>query len=250
MRLPVLRLTEPVPTVSLIHVLTTVDEIATRLIASYEPERIILFGSRARGSTEAGDIDLLIVKETAERPIARRIVVERLLADRAVAVDLFVYTPAEMLKLYGMGSPFVEEIVATGKVVYVHQIVEQWLKDAEEDLLSAEILFENKANKGACYHAQQAAEKALKALVIKQGGKPQRVHDLIELRGEVARLGLAVDLDEDDAVFLNSVYKGRYPAEDGLLPHGAPDDDDAKRAVDAARRLVARAKLLAAPQIP
>ena len=42
----------------------------------------------------------------------------------------------------------------------------------------------------------------------------------------------------DDAVYLNSVYKGRYPTEEGLLPHGEPSRVDAERAVSAAREFV------------
>ncbi len=52
-----------------------------------------------------------MVKETEKRPLDRRIEVETLLADRAVPIDIVVYTPDEMRMLYSMGSPFVEEIV-------------------------------------------------------------------------------------------------------------------------------------------
>jgi hypothetical protein len=38
----------------------------------------------------------------------------------------------------------------------------------------------------------------------------------------------------DEAVFLNSVYRGRYPTEEGLLPHGGPGVEDARRTLRAA----------------
>jgi HEPN domain-containing protein len=38
----------------------------------------------------------------------------------------------------------------------------------------------------------------------------------------------------DDAILLNSIYKGRYPAEEGLLPHGDPSIEDATRAAKTA----------------
>ncbi len=41
-----------------------------------------------------------------------------------------------------------------------------WLRRAEEDLRVAKILLENKAFADATYHAQQAAEKAAKAVLI------------------------------------------------------------------------------------
>ena len=37
-------------------------------------------------------------------------------------------------------------------------------------------------------------------------------------------------LSEEDAVFLNSVYRARYPAALGLLPTGEPTKEDAERA--------------------
>ena len=48
------------------------DEIVRRLVAAIDLDRIILFGSRARGDARAdSDIDLLIVKET-DQPVYRR----------------------------------------------------------------------------------------------------------------------------------------------------------------------------------
>jgi hypothetical protein len=46
----------------------------------------------------------------------------------------------------------------------------------------------------------------------------------------------------DDAVFLNSIYKGRYPTEEGLLPHGEPRREDAERGVNAANVFLARVR--------
>ncbi len=42
----------------------------------------------------------------------------------------------------------------------------------------------------------------------------------------------------DEAVFLNSVYRGRYPSEEGLLPLGEPTEADARRALVAAETLM------------
>jgi len=57
----------------------------------------------------------------------------------------------------------------------------------------------------------------------------------------VQRLGWKVDLVMDDAVFLNSISKGRYPSEEGLLPQGDPTEEDASRAVSRARQLFSSA---------
>ncbi len=44
-----------------------IEEIVRRLVAAIDPDRIILFGSRARGdSGPDSDLDLLIIKDTVE----------------------------------------------------------------------------------------------------------------------------------------------------------------------------------------
>lgn len=110
------------------RMLTSLEQVVGRLIDGYAPERIILFGSAATlGVREGSDIDLLIVKDTAARPIDRRMEVERLLADRRVPLDLLVYTPRELWDLYTAGSPFIEEVLETGRVLYMRKATEAWL---------------------------------------------------------------------------------------------------------------------------
>jgi HEPN domain-containing protein/predicted nucleotidyltransferase len=219
--------------------LTTLDAIVQRLIDAYDPERIILFGSHASGTEEAGsDIDLLIVKETDRRPIDRRVEVERLLADRQIPLDLMVYTPREMLDLYRAGSPFIEAVVETGRVLYMRRATEAWLQEAREELETASILFEHRKYRGACFHSQQCVEKGLKALILEKGKRAARSHDIVELLNVVTADGWAVGLSMDEAIFLNSIYRGRYPTEEGLLPHGEPTEEDARRALMAAETVI------------
>jgi HEPN domain-containing protein/predicted nucleotidyltransferase len=223
--------------------LKTVDEIKERLVALYDPDRIILFGSRGKGTAgERSDIDILILKDTEERPIDRRIRVERILADRAVPLDILVYTPRELNYLFSLGSPFVEEVIETGRVLYMRKATENWVKDAEDELSSALILLEHGKFKGVCYHSQQCVEKALKSLILEKGERPDKVHDIVELLAHVQRLGWKTSLTIDDAVFLNSIYKARYPTEEGLLPHGEPSKGDAERAARAAEALLGSMK--------
>ena len=211
--------------------LKTLDEIRERLVSEYAPDRIILFGSRAQGvHSEESDFDLLILKETSARPIDRRIEVETLLRDRDMALDITVYTPGEMNYLYSIGSPFIEEVIETGRVLYMRKATGEWIREAEDELGSAQILLEHGRFKAACYHSQQCVEKGLKALIIEKGDRPGRVHDIVELLSRAKRTGWQVALALDDAIFLNSIYKGRYPAEEGLLPHGEPSKDDTERA--------------------
>lgn len=223
--------------------LTTLEAVVQRLIEGYDPDRIILFGSHAAGeATRDSDIDLVIVKDTDQRPIDRRIEVERLLFDRAIPLDLLVYTPRELRQLYAAGSPFIEDVVERGRVLYMRKATAAWVREAQEEFESASLLLQHQKHRGACLHSQQCVEKALKALMLEKGRRPQRTHDVVELLNAAVADGWAVGLDMDDAVFLNSVYRGRYPTEEGLLPHGEPGEEDAGRAVRVAEAVMRRVR--------
>jgi HEPN domain-containing protein len=53
----------------------------------------------------------------------------------------------------------------------------------------------------------------------------------------VKEIGHELPIDTDDAVFLNSVYRARYPAALGLLPTGEPIEKDAEKALHIARKV-------------
>lgn len=223
--------------------LKSLKNVTDRLVDYYKPDRIILFGSYGRKEFGNGsDIDLLIIKQTDKRPLERQIEIESLLADRSIPLDIIVYTPEEVRYLYSIGSPFIEEIVGKGRVIYMRKVTDAWIKDAEDELESAEILCEHGKYRGACYHSQQCIEKGLKAFILEKGKRPERIHDIVELHNEATSLGFDTGLSMDDAVFLNSIYKGRYPTEQGILPHGEPTHADAEKAVSVTRIFVGRLK--------
>lgn len=87
------------------------------LLKAYGPKKIILFGSRARGEGEQdSDWDIVIVKDTPE-PYHDRVIAARRLLRTTVPVDLFVFTPQELIE-YESTNPLIHEIVTTGKVIY------------------------------------------------------------------------------------------------------------------------------------
>lgn len=69
-------------------------------------------------------------------------------------------------------------------------LARRWMDAANEDLALAELAV--KADPPivpqALFHAQQAAEKALKAVVINGGLTPARTHDLVALWMEAAKI--------------------------------------------------------------
>jgi uncharacterized protein len=100
---------------------SVINQVVERLITTYSPERIVLYGSYAYGKPDKGsDIDLLIVKNTKERPIDRRVTVRRLVSDlrKKTAFSPLVVTPEELSRQVSIGDDFLREITTKGKVLY------------------------------------------------------------------------------------------------------------------------------------
>jgi predicted nucleotidyltransferase len=98
-----------------------IREIADKIRREYRPERIVLFGSYANGNPGPdSDIDLLIIKETSDRPIDRRVKVAGIAADphRLIPLEPIVVTPAEVAVRTAIGDQFLAEILATGETLY------------------------------------------------------------------------------------------------------------------------------------
>jgi predicted nucleotidyltransferase len=96
-------------------------EIVDKIKREYKPEKIILFGSYAYGHPdEDSDIDLLIIKDTPERPIDRKVKVKRLVSDpkRLIPLEVIVITPKEIRNRLEIGDQFIEEILQKGEVLY------------------------------------------------------------------------------------------------------------------------------------
>ena len=83
----------------------------------YQPERIILFGSAAQGSTWH-DLDLIVIAKTEDRFFDR--LKKIALAKRSwVPADIMVFTPDELRQAVEDDRVFiVEEVLKKGKTVY------------------------------------------------------------------------------------------------------------------------------------
>lgn len=94
-----------------------IRKIGERIKKEYRAEKVILFGSYARGeATEDSDIDLFIVAPTKERFFQRMATVRRLIRDlrNGLPVAPIVLTAKELEKRKKAEDPFVEEILAAG----------------------------------------------------------------------------------------------------------------------------------------
>jgi predicted nucleotidyltransferase len=94
------------------------SKIIDRIVSVAHPEKIILFGSRARNdSSTFSDIDLLIVKRGVHR---RKLAFEiyRNLIGVGCPVDLVVVTPEDIEKYGDSPSLIIHPALKEGKVVY------------------------------------------------------------------------------------------------------------------------------------
>jgi len=97
-----------------------IDYVVEKIVQEIQPEKIILFGSYARGEVNrSSDLDLLIIKDDKQssREIRRR--VDSLLRGRRFAVDLLVRKPKEIEWNMKAQNPFyLHHIFKDGKVLY------------------------------------------------------------------------------------------------------------------------------------
>ena len=96
----------------------TLDDIIHRIVAVAQPDKIILFGSAARGEMGPhSDIDLLVVKDTEDvRGLAARIY--RHLRGIRVAVDAIVVAPANLERYKDSHALVIKPALQEGTVVY------------------------------------------------------------------------------------------------------------------------------------
>ncbi|RME74106.1 MAG: nucleotidyltransferase domain-containing protein [Chloroflexi bacterium] len=101
------------------QLIKNLDHILSVLVAEYQPEKIILFGSLADDRIEEwSDIDLVIIKQTS-LPFLQRLKEVALLCRASVGVDYLVYTPDEFEQMLNQKNPFIlDEVVRKGKVLY------------------------------------------------------------------------------------------------------------------------------------
>lgn len=96
-----------------------IQQITRQLIAKYDPEKIILFGSFAYGRPkENSDIDLMVIKKTRERFGLRLRQMAHIITDVPIDRDIIVYNPREWKRALRQKNPFIAEIDKKGKILY------------------------------------------------------------------------------------------------------------------------------------
>ncbi len=97
-----------------------INYIIEKIVQEIKPEKIILFGSYAKGNfNQDSDLDLFIIKESEESSRIVRRKVEALLWGRRFPVDLLVRKPEEVEWNFRAKNPlYLHHIFKDGKVVY------------------------------------------------------------------------------------------------------------------------------------
>lgn len=246
------------------------DELAPQIVARVravcEPERVIVFGSYARG--EAGpdsDVDILVVADGGEY----RDTLDRLYAGLRglpVSTDVVLVNPADLAR-YGNSVGLVyRPALREGIVIYQRKGAprwdkvstgvredglrydgevpldspEYWLQQAREDLEVADLVIGRLPGAASqiCFHAQQCAEKAVKALLVALAVDFPRTHKLEELLPLVVAAGMPVPPHLWEASELTKhAVETRYPPKAAAVTQA-----DAARAVAVARSVLAWAE--------
>jgi HEPN domain-containing protein/predicted nucleotidyltransferase len=223
--------------------------ITSTIVDRFAPERIVLFGSRARGDHQPeSDYDLIVVLETSLPRGERDRPFRDVLCGADRHVDVIVYTPAEFERSRHDVGALAYAGEAEGRVLYdripsrwprrvreesgtAPESLTLWLARAENDFAATSALWAaSEAPDVICFHAHQGVEKLLKAGLIRNHIPPPRTHNLSELLGR----SVAVLRDDPRAVcaceILDRLWpKMRYP------DHLAPTRDEAASAMAAAK---------------
>jgi HEPN domain-containing protein len=229
--------------------MVTIDdaaEVARFLEAELSPAAILLFGSVAR-SGKGDDLDMLIV--THEEEMQEKVGVCLQNYCKRYPIDYFVASIRMLNEQFRKGSPFLNLIQKEGRILYMKNTLNEWIHLAKEDLRQAKYLTDGHFFRGACFAAQQSVQKGLKAELLEKGWDLEKIHHIRRLLGICEEYGIQIQCKAEDVDFMDSIYRGRYPAEEGLLPLKHPDQAEALRAVSIAEDILGQLRItLAEPE--
>jgi len=97
-----------------------INYIVEKIVREIQPEKIVLFGSYARGDfSQDSDLDMFIIKDSKESSRMMRRKVDGLLWGRRFPMDIIVRKPAEVEWNFRARNPFYPyHIFKDGKVLY------------------------------------------------------------------------------------------------------------------------------------
>jgi predicted nucleotidyltransferase len=98
---------------------SAIQQAVDRIVKRFHPDRIILFGSRARGQGGPdSDADLLVVMAVDGSKRQQAVQIDLALEGIPIPIDLVVVTPEEVEKYRDVTGTIIREAVREGKVLY------------------------------------------------------------------------------------------------------------------------------------
>ncbi len=98
---------------------TILSDMVTRICQAGSPEKIVLFGSRARGDADAdSDIDLLVVESSSLPRYKRAARYRKAVAGLFIAKDIVVWSPEEIEEWKSVPNAFITSVLREGRVLY------------------------------------------------------------------------------------------------------------------------------------
>lgn len=99
--------------------LAEIDRMKEEIVRRFDPLKIILFGSYARGGfTPDSDVDLIIVMEVEGSKRQKAAEIDAALCDRTLGLDVIVVTPQEFDKYRNVAGHVIYPAVREGKILY------------------------------------------------------------------------------------------------------------------------------------
>lgn len=99
-----------------------ISDIVNKIVHFYNPDKIILFGSYAKGfANEDSDIDLIIIKKTEVPKQKRGREIRKYLFGSLVPMDIKVYTPDEFNNDLTNPYSFIYGVIKDSKMLYEYK---------------------------------------------------------------------------------------------------------------------------------
>jgi uncharacterized protein len=220
----------------------------------FKPQRVILFGSQARGeATRDSDIDLLVIVDDNTPPEklhwqdgfgayrSKRdadifpMRVEDFERDRAVVNTLAAEADTDGIVVYG--SPKGSCMKAPDPRAR-WEAVNRWLEVAQVDRNAAQsLLAVTSLRPSAPFHCQQALEKLLKGFLTLAGKRGGKTHALDRLGAAAAKSFPEIEQLVAAAKNWSGAFVYRYPFDEAPP---VPDEYELRRALDVIDELAAR----------
>jgi HEPN domain-containing protein len=172
-------------------------ELLDSIVAHFNPQRVILFGSTARGETGPdSDIDLLVVvDDDAPNEIFTAKSVRAARACYRGAADILPYRASNLRTRAQARASLAATVLREGITLYEREAemggdasaygpweeASEWFRKARQDVSAARLLLPASLTDGAAFHVQQALEKLLKGLLAAADQELFKSHEIDRL---------------------------------------------------------------------